>query len=382
MAKKTRKKVLYVITKSVWAGAGKYVFDLATELPKSQFMAIIAAGGSDVLAQKIKDTGIPYHEIKNFQRNVNPLRDIAAFFEILKLLKKERPDIVHVSSAKAGGVAGLAIYFYKISQGLKANDQNPTAIFTVHGWTFSERRPQWQIFLIKLFSRLTCLLYDKIICVSEHDRKIAVGNNIAPTKKLVTIHNGIKIDFYDFYSKHEARKKLGLGEEDFVVGAIGEFTKNKGHRYLIEAAKNLKNLKFVIIGFGEDEQYLKNKIKSAGLENRFFIETGKPDAALYLKAFDVFVLPSLKEGLPYVLLEAALAERPIISTGVGGITEIITNQETGLLVEPAAPFELEGDIESLYKNKDLAENLAKNAKEKTLKYFSFKKMLENTLALY
>lgn len=374
--------MLYIITKSVWAGAGKYVFDLATSLPESKFEAVIAAGGSDILAQKIKDAGIQYHEIKNFQRNVNPFRDVAAFFEILNLLKKEQPDIVHASSAKAGGIAGIAFWLYKVKCKMSDVGKKPLAIFTVHGWTFSERRPVWQIFLIKFFSRMTCFFYDKIICVSEHDRKIAVGNNIAPAQKLATIHNGIKIDFYDFYSRHEARKKLGLGEEDFVVGTIGEFTKNKGHRYLIEAAKNLKNLKFVIIGFGEDEQYLRNKIKSADLENRFFIETSKPDAALYLKAFDVFALPSLKEGLPYVLLEAALAERPIISTGVGGITEIITNQKTGLLVEPAAPFELEGDIESLYKNKDLAENLAKNAKEKVLRDFSFEKMLADTMALY
>ncbi len=377
MTPKTRKKVLYIVTKSVWAGAGKYVFDLATGLPHGKFEASVAAGGKDMLAQKIIEGGIPYYEIKNFRRDVNIFRDLASLVEITKLLFSSKPDIVHVSSAKAGGIAGLASLFYKLF-----SEEKIRTIFTVHGWTFSERRPGWQIVLIKLFSKITCLFYDQIICVSEHDRKIAIGNNIAPADKLIAIHNGIKTDYYDFYSRDEARKKLGLHEKDFVVGTIGEFTKNKGHRYLIEAAENLKNIKFVIIGFGEEENNLREKIKKIGAEKRFFIETDKPDAAFYLKAFDVFVLPSLKEGLPYVLLEAALAECPIISTNVGGIQEIIINQETGLLVEPMAPYELEGDIESLYKNREHGANLAKNAKEKVTKEFSFKTMLEKTISLY
>jgi len=371
------KKILYIITKSVWAGAGKYVFDLANGLPQKDFNITVAAGGKDVMAQKVIDAKLDYYEIQNFQRDINPLRDIAALIEITKLIFKIKPEVIHVSSAKAGGVAGLAIFLYKLFSKEKTN-----ALFTVHGWAFSERRPQYQIFLIKVFSQITSLFYDKIICVSEHDRKIAIGNKIAPAGKLVTIHNGIKPDYYNFYSRNEARKKLNLDEKDFVVGTIGEFTKNKGHRYLIEAAENLKNIKFVVIGFGEDENYLKNKVKETKLENRFFIETKKPDAAFYLKAFDVFALTSLKEGLPYVLMEAGLAELPIIATNVGGIPEIIITQETGILTEPMAPYELEGNIERLYKNAEFAGNLAKGAKEKVLKEFSFEKMLKETTLLY
>lgn len=376
------KKILYLITKSVWAGAGKYVFDLATGLPHQEYHVSVAAGGKDILAQKFNEAKIDYYEIKSFQRNINPLRDITAFIEVTKLIFKIKPDIIHASSAKAGGVTGIAFWLYKVKCKMSDVGKKPLAIFTVHGWTFSERRPHWQIFLIKMFSRATCLFYDKIICVSEHDRKIAIGNNIAPAEKLVAIHNGIKPDYYKFYSRNEARNNLGLNEKDFVVGTIGEFTKNKGHRYLIEAAENLKDLKFVIIGFGEDEEYLRNKIKEGKLEGRFFIETKKPDAAFYLKAFDVFALTSLKEGLPYVLMEASLAELPIIATNVGGIPEIITNQETGILAEPMAPYELEGNIEKLYKNPDFSSNLAKNAKEKVLREFSFEKMLKETTSLY
>ncbi|MBU4223615.1 glycosyltransferase, partial [Patescibacteria group bacterium] len=195
-------KILYIITKSVWAGAGKYVYDLATALPKNQFEVFVAAGGNGELAKKIKDTGIPYFEIKNFQRDINIFKEFFAFFEILSLLIKAKPGIIHVSSAKAGGVAGVAIFVYKFLK------KPARTIFTAHGWTFNELRPKWQIFLIKFFSRLTCVFYDKIICVSEYDYQSAIKNKIASTKKMAMIHNGIKPEDYNFLPREEARKNI------------------------------------------------------------------------------------------------------------------------------------------------------------------------------
>lgn len=334
-------KILYIITKSVWAGAGKYVYDLATGLPQTMFRSIVAAGGQGELAQKIKEAGIPYFEIKSFQRNINILKEFIAFFEILSLLYRTKPNIVHVSSAKAGGIAGAAIFIYKIRKPARA-------IFTIHGWTFNEPRPKWQIFLIKFFSKLTCLFYDKIICVSEYDYQIGLKNKIAPAKKLIAIHNGIKPEEYNFSERTE---------KEFTVGTIGEAVKNKGHEYLREAEKNFPGIKFNII-------------------------SNMPDAARYLKNFDIFVLPSLKEGLPYVLLEAGLAEIPIIATNVGGVPEIIQNEKTGLLINPANPEEITDAIKKLIENQNLRTTLSQNAHQKILQEFSFEKMLQRTLATY
>lgn len=346
-----KKSILYIITKSVWGGAQKYVYDLATGLSqtslpagKAGFRPMVAAGGTGPLAQKIISAGIPYFEIKSFQRDVNAFKDIFAFFEILSLLFKTKPDIVHVSSAKAGGISGVAIFLYKIL----ATKYKTRAVFTIHGWTFNEPRPKWQIFLIKFFSKLTCLFYDKIICVSEYDKQCAIKNKIAPERKLITIHNGIKPKDYNFYERTEKR---------FTVGTIGEETKNKGHKYLMEAAKNFPGINFNIV-------------------------SNMSDAAMYLKNFDIFVLPSLKEGLPYVLLEAGLAEVPIIATNVGGIPEIIQNNETGILVNPTSAEEITGAIKKFIDNPELTKTLARNAREKILQEFSFEKMLNKTLAAY
>lgn len=384
--KMAEKSILYIITKSVWGGAQKYVHDLAVSLPKEYKVAVAGgppggrASGHGPMAEKIISAGIPYLEIKAFQRDVNIFKDIWAFFEILAILFKTKPDIVHVSSAKAGGVAGMAFFVYKIlrrpammlrriplyARPLATSSQ---AVFTIHGWTFNEVRPRWQIFLIKLFSKITCLFYNKIICVSEYDRQLALKNKIAPEKKLITIHNGIKQEDYNF---------LERTEKEFTVGTIGEKTENKGHKYLIEAKKYLPDIKFNII-------------------------SNMPDAARYLKNFDIFVLPSLKEGLPYVLLEAGLAELPVIATNVGGVPEIINplnppyqgeKEENsspdkgrsggvpGILINPASSKEIADAIEKLIKDEKLRKTLAQNLRQKVLKEFPFGKMLQQTLAAY
>jgi len=383
MPEKAKKnKILYIITKSVWAGAGKYVYDLATGLPRDKFEIFVAAGGKDAVAKKIIEAGIPYFEIKNFQRDISIFKEMLAYFEILWLLLKIRPDIIHVNSSKAGGVVGIASWDYRF---LTFNFKIKS-IFTAHGWAFHESRPKWQIWLIRLLTKITCLYYSRIICVSEYDCLSAIKNRIAPAKKLITIHNGIKIDEYKFLSKTESRKKFNLSDSNFVIGTIGEFTKNKGYIYLIETIKNLQfsisNFQCVIIGFGEEYDNLKFKIKNLKLEDKIFLVKNLSDAYKYLKAFDIFILPSLKEGLPYVLLEADLAEVPIIATKVGGIPEIIQNEKTGLLINPANPDELADAIRNLINNPDLRKKLSINANQKIFQEFSFEKMLKRTLAAY
>ncbi|MFA4890424.1 MAG: glycosyltransferase [Candidatus Paceibacterota bacterium] len=344
----TKKSILYIITKSVWGGAQKYTHDLAVALPK-EYKVAIAGGGRGPMAEKIISAGIPYFEIKAFQRDVNVFKDVWAFFEILSILFKTKPDIAHVSSAKAGGVAGLAIKIYS----LLVTRYSLLAVFTAHGWTFNETRPKWQIFLIKIFSKITCLFYDKIICVSEYDRQVALKNKIAPEKKLITIHNGIKPEDYIFFERTEKR---------FTVGTIGEAIKNKGHEYLREAAKNFPDINLNII-------------------------SGLPDAAKYLKNFDIFILPSLKEGLPYVILEAGLAELPVIATNVGGIPEIIGStsspqEQAGILIPPANSKKIADAIEKLMGDEKLRKTMAQNLHQKVLKDFSFEKMLQQTLTAY
>jgi len=349
MATKSKKKILYIITKSVWGGAQKNVYDLATNLPKDRFETFVATGGNGELVKKLKKADIECFNIKNFQRDINVLKEFLAYFELLWLFMKIRPDIVHTHSSKAGGIAGAATWDYKF---LTLNFKVKT-VFTVHGWSFHEKRPGWQIFLIKFLSFITALYYRKIICVSEYDRKSAIKNKIATRKKLITIKNGINISNYNFFSKEKARQLLitnyKLQITNLWIGTIGEDTKNKGHKYLKKAYKDTIIIKDL------------------------------PQGWKYLKAFDIFILPSIKEGLPYILLEAGAAQIPVIATKIGGVPEIIDEE---FLVKPANPEALKKMIEKFIKNPELRKKNANALNKKIEREFNFDKMLNSTISTY
>jgi glycosyltransferase involved in cell wall biosynthesis len=264
-------------------------------------------------------------------------------------------------------------------------------IFTAHGWAFAEKRPSLQIKLIKIFSRFTCLFYHKIICVSEFDRQLALQNKITSEKKLLTIHNGIQIADYNFLPKERARQFISTQlnrrpPSELWIGTVGEFTKNKGQKYLIEAIKKLKENKYsltvVIVGWGEDKTKLQNQITKLNLQKTVFLIDNLTPAAPYLKAFDIFVLPSLKEGLPYTLLEAGLARLPVVATRAGGIPEIIEHDKTGLLVRPKNSMELAEALEKFIENQELRNLSSFELWSNVSWQFNFQKMLKATLTTY
>ena len=386
-----RKKILYLITKSVWGGAGKYVYELALAAKERDFDVAVAAGGQDALAQKLQEKNVRYFDVAGLQRDVAFLKPFISGIVLLKILFKFKPDIVHANSPQAAGIGGIALFIYRLfTWTLRVQ-----AVYTIHGWAYHEARPERQNFLIRLFSKITCLFYQKIICVSEYDRLSALQFKISPAHKLITIHNGIDPQNLNFLSHEEALQKLlgsnprelrGFDPRKPVIGSVGEFTKNKGQKYLIEALgilkKSGKGFRGLIVGWGEEEQNLESRIKDLELKNEVRLITGLSPAAPYLKAFDIFILPSVKEGLPYTLLEAGLAELPVVATSVGGIPEIIENEKTGLLVNPANSEELSKAVLRLIDDENLRKKLGQNLRQKILKSFLKEKTLECTFALY
>jgi len=374
---KKRRRVLYIITKSVWGGAAKYVYDLSINL-SGEFNIAIAAGGKDKFYQKIKQAQLSYYQISNFQKSINPFKDLLVFFEILSLFIQLKPDIIHINSSKAGGIAGLAGWIYKIILNKKIK-----LIFTVHGWAFAEDKAKWQIKLIKLFSKITAMFYNQIICVSEYDRKIAIEKNITQERKLITIHNGIDIKNINFLTKEKAQKKLINKTSPLVIGTIAEWTNNKGLIYLLKAIKQIKYKKFdlVLIGSGENPDRKKMNQLTEKYKNIHLIEF-IPNAVKYLKAFDIFVLPSTKEGLPYTIIEAMIAEIPIIATNVGGIPEMIENNVNGILIEPKNSQILAEKILELINNPEATQEMTKKARQKAEQEFTLEKMVEKTKRLY
>ncbi|TSC69753.1 MAG: hypothetical protein G01um101470_985 [Parcubacteria group bacterium Gr01-1014_70] len=373
-------KILYVITKSVWGGAQQYVFDLATNLPPEQFEVAVALGGTGHLAERLQEKNIAVFNIRNFQKSINPLKDIVVFFELLSVYRRFKPNIIHTNSSKAGGIASAAAL---VHQALSRTSVR--CVFTAHGWAFLEPwRPRWQKFLMRFFSKITAYFHHAIIVISKFDRAAVSTYNIAAKKKVTLIHNGISNDI-NFLPHAEAQQSLLGNKHELVVGTIAEWTQNKGLGYLVSAMSvvlaSCPRTKLCLVGWGEERMKLETCILKLKLEKSVFL-VSKSSATPYLKAFDIFVLPSLKEGLPYTILEAGLAELPVIATCVGGIPEIIENGTDGLLVDPASPNQLADAIIKLARDINLREQLGKALHQRVKEKFSIELMLQQTIHMY
>lgn len=375
---KQKKKVLFLITKSNFGGAQRYVYDLATGLPTEEFEVVVALGGEGSLAEKLKTSGIKVVNIPSLQRDISVSKEIKSFFEIAKILQTERPDIFHINSSKAGALGALIGRLTGV----------PKIVFTSHGWAFNEERPFWQRLILKKIHWLTVLLSHQTIAVSDEVNRQM--NWPFVKNKMVVIYNGR--DITDLKNRESARDFLTKHaplllpyRNDFWSITIAELHRVKRHDAVIEAmvevAKEFPNTRHLIIGAGEQEKFLRQKIENLNLNQNIFLLGAIPEAAQYLKAADLFILASRSEAMPYAIIEATIAGLPIIATRVGGIGEIIENEKNGLLVEPLNNKALTKAILELRKSVELQRQLAKAALERS-KDFNFETTLQKTIAVY
>lgn len=373
-------KILYIITLSELGGAQRYVLDLVKHFKNINYDIIVASGQDGYLIDECKKNNIQTHVFHHLVRQIHPIKDFIAILEIYSLIKKEKPEMVHLNSSKAGAIGAIAAKMAGVKK----------VIYTVHGYVFLEPMPRWKKMFYIFIEKFSSYFKDAIICVSNYDKKIGIQYNIAPEKKIVTIHNGIDTNAMNFLAKKEAKKFLiaqssGLRAQGFWIGTIANFYPTKGLLYLISAAKKIvekfPDALFIIIGDGDERKILENEIVKLSLEKNVIL-TGKiPDASKYLRAFDIYVCSSVKEGLPYSILEAMAAGLPIVSTNVGGAPELLKNN-SGILVEPKNPLELAIAIIKVLEDSKLAQGLSQNAKKFVENEFSLEKMLEKTERIY
>ncbi|MDD4761430.1 MAG: glycosyltransferase, partial [Candidatus Pacebacteria bacterium] len=273
-----KKKIVFIATKGDQGGAQKYIKQLVFGIDKNKFEPEIISGNygaSLVVKNKLKwlgnESGFLFY------------KDFLALIELFRVLKKEKPEIVHLNSSKAGVIGALAGKLAGVKK----------IIFTAHGWVFSdENLSSLKRFFYILAHKAAGFFQDKIINVSEYDRKLAIKYKVAPEEKLVTIKNGLDINYFfnNLCSKEEARKKITdiIFNDEFLIskinkqqkdlggfwiGSIGRLVKEKNYQLFVEAVKILKEnfqkeeekLSFFIIGDGYEKETLKLKMKNLEL---------------------------------------------------------------------------------------------------------------------
>lgn len=370
-------KILYVITKGVWGGAQKYVYSLATKIPKDHFDIKVVCGEGGILKEKLEKAGINVVEINNLKRDVSFFSEFKNFYTLYKIIKIENPDIIHLNSAKASGLGAFTGRILGVNK----------IVFTAHGWTFNEDRNIFSKSIIWLLSWMTVTLSHKTIVIATREMHQALSMPFVSREKIKLIRNGIeKIDFLE---RDLAKKELlpelyqNLENNTLWIGTISELTKNKGLEYTITALSKIeKPFVFIIIGEGEERKNLEKIISNHRLEEKVFLIGFKDLASRNLKAFDIFTLTSIKEGLPYSILEAGLTSLPVVSSKVGGIPDIIDNDKNGLLIEAGNISEIKNALETLIEDRTKRIEFGIKLKEKVEKEFAIEQMTEKTLKLY
>ncbi len=372
--KSQKLKILHVITKGNWGGAQRYVYDLASSLPKDHYNSVVVFGEGASLGEKLNAQEIPTISISSLKRDIHFWNEIQTAQELFQIFKREKPDIVHLNSSKIGAIGAVVARFAQV----------PKIIFTGHGWAWNEDRALPSKILITAIHWLTIQLCHTTIAVCKDVKRQILRLPFVPSQKIAVIPNGIGA--ITFEEKHAARSKIGGGSEKVWIGAIGELHRNKGFDILIDAFSKLDyealNLGLYIIGEGEERKNLEALIAAKGLQEYVYLVGFVPQAATLLKAFDIFVMSSRTEAFPYVLLEAGLAQLPVIAPRVGGIPEIITHMKTGLLFDRGDAQELTRNIQRALRDTALVAEMSQAIRKEVENVYTIDHMVDETIAIY
>ncbi|MBI2409458.1 glycosyltransferase family 4 protein [Candidatus Kaiserbacteria bacterium] len=375
------RRVLFVITKSNWGGAQAYVHTLATRFAQAGADVAVASGGtgeagadSGLLVQKLAEAGIRTIFVRNFMRDISYIQEWKALGELTRIFKRERPDVVHLNSSKAGGIGALAARLAGVSR----------IVFTAHGLPFDEDVNLASRIFRWLSTWATFLLAHRVIVISQANYRRARRFPFCARKPRL-VYNGVAEE--PLAPREMARAAL-MPEADMSVpwiGTISELTRNKGLGYLIDAAKLLDErgcaFELGVIGTGEEYGPLTRQIEKYGLQKKVRLLGFIADAARYLSAFDIFTLTSVKEGHPYVLLEAARARCAIVASRISGIMDIVDNT-AGFLVAPKDSEAIASALETLLTDSRRRQELGANLSARVAKNFSIERMLAETATAY
>ncbi len=361
--------ILYLITElNVIGGAEKLMPRLLSHLDRKRFFPTVVClhGGDGPVADEIRALGIPIVDL-----GMTAKWRLDALRGLYLLLRRERPSILHASLFHAN----IAARVLGRAAGV------PVIITWRHGVEIGGT-------LRESINRWTSRLDDKVVATCNLVRQIEVEHARVPPDKVTTIYNGI--DMKDFPSNPGAaaivRQTFDVQPDSLLIGTIGRLHRAKGLPDLLSAMVRVQEYdpeaRLLLVGGGELREELETQAETLGLSNAVIFAGIRNNIPEILGALDLFVLPSLWEGLPLVLLEAMAAGLPVVATAVGGTPEVVVDGVTGLLVPPHDPQSLAQAIIRLLGDPDLRRRMGQAGRERVERHFTVERMVRETESLY
>jgi len=375
-----KKKILLLATRGEVGGVQVFMLNLALDLVRRGFPVSFAFGDGAYLKKECIKHALPYFELRHLRRTHNPFKNILFIFELRRLLNKEKFDVLHINSSNA--LAGV----------LSARYSRPRtkSVFTVHGLSLIDEEYKKNIFFKILYTTYFKLLLkftDETVYISQENQAAIGRQNIGPPGNVIL--NGLDPKSLKYLGRDEARAFItsisGIRFEDsFVLGSIGRLSYQKNYEFLLGAFPKVLQANHraiaIIIGEGPFKKRLKSLAEKLNLSDKVFFIGELIDAAQYLRAFDLFILPSRYEGLPITLIECLFTPLPVLAANVGGNSEVL-NAAPGQLYKLNDVEGFLAKLKNLMSNKALRNDLAQKNRAHS-RAFHLSRMTEEYIKLY
>lgn len=359
-----RARVFVLVTLGEVGGAQGYVASLLPALA-GEYDVVVGAHGGAFVREAAERSGIEFVHLEQLRRPISPWRDLRGFAELYRLLRRQRPDVLHASSSKAGVIGRLAAVAARV----------PVRVFTVHGWAFSAHSGAASA-LYRWADRIAGRATTATICVSQRERADGLRARTCRADRTVVIPNGVEVDAYPQASLESAVPRLI---------AVGRLAAPKDWSTLLSALTSLDSEAFAelaIVGDGPERERVEDELARRSLEGRVRLLGERDDVPRLLAEADVFLLASRSEGLPLSVIEAMAAGLPIVASDVGGLKELVRDGETGVLVPPGDPVALAEALRPLLANRELRRRLGRAGRARAKALFDLSGFRRAHLELY
>jgi glycosyltransferase involved in cell wall biosynthesis len=366
-------KVLQLITRLDKGGAPRIFLKLIRGLKEEGIEIVMASGPSQQPEEEPRGFSqrfhIPYYPLPHLRRNISPLHDALALLEIIALIRKEKPDLLHTHTTKAGILGRVAGWITRTK-----------TIHTPHGHLFYGYFGKGKERFYVLLEQLAARLCERIITISEDERREYLHRGIGNAKKVATVYNGIDTRQFPGDGKR-VRAEQGIAQGVPIVGFVGRLEQVKGPDRFVEAAKEVRaaypQAYFVMVGDGPMKEELMRMTR--GILD-FHLVGYREDIPDLMAALDLVMIPSLNDGFNLVAVEAMASSKPIVATAVGGLPEVVG--DGGILVKPEDTKGLALEIIRLINAPDLRKQIGEKGRKRAEALFDWDVCLQKTLDIY
>ena len=379
-------RVLRVIARLNVGGPALHVAYLTEGLAERGYDTTIVAGsltrGEESMAHVAQARGARIVTLPDLHREISPLSDLRAILRLAQLIRRERPQILHTHTAKAGAVGRIAAL-------LAGPARPPIVVHTFHGHVLRGYFDPLTTLGFRTLERWLARVTTRLIAVSPEVRDDLVGLGVAPREKFAVIRLGIELGERvggDDETRRETRRQLGVGPDAFVVGWVGRMTAVKRTDDVVRAFRELLDRDvdayLCLVGDGPDRVRLERLAHELGVVRRCLFVGYQNDVAPYYEVIDALLLPSVNEGTPVSVIEALAAGRPTVATRVGGVPDVVRDGVDGYLVDVGDAATLGERLAELARDPSLREEMGRAGSARVLARYAVDRLVEDIDAVY